>query len=50
MVKHGSFEYGGEDFYTLGPLEADCEILYEFIVRDNELTDYKLERDPNEPV
>lgn len=46
---YGNFEYG-EDFYTLGPLEADCETLYEFIVRDNELTDCRAEKGFNEPI
>ncbi len=34
-VVYGTFEYG-EDFYTIGPLEGDCETIYEFIVYDNE--------------
>ncbi len=34
-VQYGSFEYG-EPYYRIGPLEGDCETLYEFVVRDKE--------------
>lgn len=34
-VVYGTFDYG-EDFYTIGPLNGDCETIYEFIVYDNE--------------
>lgn len=45
---YGNFEYG-EDVYTLGPLDADCVTLYEFIVKDIELTDCRAEKGFNEP-
>lgn len=45
---YGSFEYG-EEFYTIGPLDADCMTLYEFIIKDNELTDCSVVKGFNEP-
>jgi hypothetical protein len=33
-VNYGNFSYG-EDFYTVGPVAANCETLYEFIVVDS---------------
>jgi len=32
-VIYGTFEYGSNE-YTIGPLDADCETLYEFIIID----------------
>ncbi|MEM9547627.1 MAG: T9SS type A sorting domain-containing protein [Bacteroidota bacterium] len=32
-VTYGTFAYG-EEFYTVGPLEGDCETIYEFLVSD----------------
>ncbi len=32
-IGYGEFHYG-EDFYTIGPLDGDCETIYEFIVID----------------
>ncbi len=32
---YGTFEYGAE-YYTIGPLEADCETIFEFVIVDNE--------------
>lgn len=46
---YGSFEYG-DPFYTLGPLEADCATLYEFVVKDNELEDCQTFKAFNEPI
>ncbi len=46
---YGSFEYG-EPFYTLGPLEADCTTLYEFVLKDNELEGCQAVKEFNEPV
>lgn len=34
-VNYGGFDYG-EGSYQVGPLDGDCETIYEFIVRDNE--------------
>ena len=30
---YGQFEYG-EDFYTIGPVEGDCETIYEVVITD----------------
>ncbi|NNE25750.1 MAG: T9SS type A sorting domain-containing protein, partial [Saprospiraceae bacterium] len=35
---YDTFEYG-QEFYTVGPIEADCETTYEFIVTDLEHPD-----------
>ena len=35
---YDTFEYG-QEFYTVGPIEADCETTYEFIVSDLENPD-----------
>ncbi len=32
-MNYGTFAYG-EQFYTVGPLEGDCETIYEFVVSD----------------
>jgi len=32
-MNYGTFAYG-EQFYTVGPLEGDCETIYEFVVND----------------
>ncbi len=34
--EYGQFEYGNEN-YQLGPMLADCETHYEFVVIDNEI-------------
>jgi len=34
-TSYGEYEYG-ETFYTIGPLDGDCETIYEFIVIDLE--------------
>ncbi len=46
---YGSFEYG-EQFYKLGPLDADCTTLYEFVVKDKELLGCQAARAFNEPI
>lgn len=46
---YGSFEYG-EDFYTVGPLEGDCETIYEFIIIDLENDDCQGEFVFDEPI
>ncbi len=37
-VVYDTFDYG-ENFYTIGPIEADCETTYEFILTDLEFPD-----------
>lgn len=32
-MNHGTFAYG-ESFYSVGPLEGDCETIFEFVVSD----------------
>ena len=32
-IVYDTFEYG-HNFYTIGPIEADCETIYEFIISD----------------
>ena len=46
---YGNFQYG-EAFYTLGPIEADCRTLYEFVVIDLETEACRAEAFFDSPV
>ncbi len=46
---YGSFSYG-EDFYTIGPLDGDCETIYEFVIRDISFMDCSGIYEFEEPV
>ncbi len=35
---YGEFQYG-QEFYTLGPLEINCDLMHEFVIIDNEFED-----------
>ena len=49
-VSYGdTFQYG-QTFYTIGPLEADCETIYEFVVIDNDNSDCQNEYNFDAPI
>ena len=48
-VVYGEYEYG-ESSYRVGPLNANCETLYEFVVRDKEMEGCSADTSFSEPV
>ncbi len=48
-MSYGYFMYG-EEYYTIGPIEADCETLYEFIIIDGSMESCSGEYGFEEPL
>ncbi len=48
-IVYDTFEYG-EDWYVFGPLEGDCETIFEFILIDVEFPDCQAENGFTEPI